>query len=150
MPVDDMHSKNKLSQQQKNLICRYLVWFYKAAKEDLDKIDRYFTQAYVDEKIIEALAAAPDYKLKGENSEYRKKVDDLKVYFEQKKSNALKKKFSDEKKRILDPQYVFLQNRFKAVESAIRYFLGVKSLKGINRLYEQEMTTRILQAREHT
>jgi len=37
-----------------------------------------------------------------------------------------------------------------AIEKTIKYFLGDKELEKINHLYEQEMTKRILEAREHT
>jgi len=47
--------KNIFSLDQKNLIRSYLVWCYKTTKEDLDKIDRYFTQNHVDNFILSRL-----------------------------------------------------------------------------------------------
>jgi hypothetical protein len=55
----------------------------------------------------------------------------------------------DEVKLKSGPDYANLKNRLKAIESAIKHFLGTKELTAIRKLYETEFTTRILQAREH-
>jgi hypothetical protein len=44
-------------QDIKNLKKRYLVWFYKAAKEAVDKIERKFTQTDIDRFILKELKA---------------------------------------------------------------------------------------------
>ena len=41
----------------KNLKKRYLIWFYKTAKEALDKIERKFTQTEIDKFILKELKA---------------------------------------------------------------------------------------------
>ena len=63
--------------------------------------------------------------------------------------NVDKKKFKDIKNKILDENYRYLQGRFLAIRKAIGYFLGKKELARINSQYEEEMTRRILEAREH-
>lgn len=52
--------KVKISYSQENLIRSYLIWCYKTTKEDLDRIDRYFTQVLVDRRLLDIL-------LKGKN-----------------------------------------------------------------------------------
>ncbi len=130
---------------QKNLIRRYLIWCYKTTKEELDRIDRYFTQSLVDGRLLELLS-----KNKQKNAAYQKKIADFKVYMDVKEKNALEKKYLDLKNKTLQPQYCYLQNRLNAIEQVIVEFLGKKELKLIQALYENEMTRRILEAREHT
>ena len=125
---------------EKNLMRRYLVWCYKTTKEDLDRIDRKFTQLKVDEKILRELKKA-----------YLKKdkfVEEYKTYIANKKSDALKAKFEGSN-HTLAGSYVYLVRRLNAVERAIGFLLGKKELSKIISLYEEEMTRRILESREH-
>ena len=66
---------------------------------------------------------------------------------DKKQAEALKQKFVDEKHTLLNADYQYLQNRFAAVEKAIRHFLGPRELDRIRVLYETEMTRRILSHR---
>lgn len=143
-----MSEETRLTQDERQLIRRYLVWCYKTTKEELDRIDRYFTQLKADRFVLQELTQSEDYA--GGNAEYKKRVDHFKDYMAQKESNVLEKKFSDANRGILQPDYQYLKNRFTAVEEAIRHFLGIRELKAIGILYEEEMTERILKAREHT
>lgn len=137
--------KNILPHQQKNLVRRYLIWCYKTTKEDLDRIDRYFTQALVDRRLLDILL-----KNKETNSVYQQKIADFQVYMDTKEKNALAKKYSNLKEKTLQPDYWYLQNRLAAIEQVITEFLGRKELTSIQAAYEKEMTRRILEAREHT
>jgi hypothetical protein len=145
-----MPKKKPLTQKEKDLIRRYLVWCYKTTKEELDKIERYFTQLKADGFVLQVLRKTKEYRSSGGNKEYRDMVDQFQVYMDKKEANVLKKKFTDSRRQALNPDYQYLKNRFVAIEGAIRHFLGAGELKKMNHLYEQEMTGRILQAREHT
>lgn len=129
---------------KKELTRRYLVWYYKSLKEELDKIDRYFTQDVVDQFVLKQLKN----KHKDDTS-YQKCFKELDEYCQLKLSRAHKKKFSSIQKKQVTPEYQFLQNRFKAVEDAIVEFLGKQELIRIKTAYEEEMTSRILTAREY-
>jgi len=135
--------KIKLTPNQKRLIRRYLIWCYKTTKEELDRIDRYFTQLKADQFFLNELEK------KSGNTEYMSKVNDFRKYMSVKEEKVLKQKFTNVKKNILNSDYQYLESRFQAVEKAIIYFLGKKELKAVTDLYEQEMTRRILEAREH-
>jgi len=144
-----MVKKNKTA-REKELIRRYLVWCYKTTKEDLDRIERYFTQYEADTFLLKTLRGDKGYLSAPPADPYRKLVEEFEIYLTEKYHKALKKKFADESHRQLEPQYRYLRGRFGAIEKAIVHFFGKKELKVICRLYEEEMTSRILTAREHT
>jgi hypothetical protein len=138
-----------LTKNGRNLTRRYLVWCYKTTKEELDKIDRYFTQLAVDRYVLAQLRSGRVKANAHDQNIYRKRVGDFKVYMEQKEMNVLKKKYLNGKAGALNAEYRYLYNRFIAIERAIVAFLGRKALNTICAQYEHEMTQRILQAREH-
>ncbi|MCA9406907.1 MAG: hypothetical protein KC684_10240 [Candidatus Omnitrophica bacterium] len=140
-----MPARKKLTPKEKNLTRRYLIWCYKTTKEELDKIDRYYTQLPADRFILDQLKKSKDYKDKN----YRALVDGFSDYMDKKKANVDEKKFSDKKCAHLKTEYLYLKNRFQAIERAIIRFLGKTQLAKIEELYEVEMTQRILSAREH-
>lgn len=137
-----------LTQKEQDLIRRYLVWCYKTTREELDKIDRYFTQAVVDDYLIERLKASPEYK--AHTTPFHKSVEDFIQYAREKKTKAEGKKFIDTVAATLSPDYQYLKARFETIEQAICHFFDQKELEKIAALYEKEMTERILRAREHT
>src|SRR3989338_1194827 len=137
-----------LTQKEQDLIRRYLVWCYKTTKEELDKIDRYFTQAVVDDYLIERLKNLSEYKDRG--TFFHKSVEDFVQYALEKKAKAERKKFADSAQKTLHPDYEYLNARVEAIEQAICHFFDQKELEKITALYENEMTERILKAREHT
>ena len=136
-----------LTQKERDLIRRYLVWCYKTTTEEMDKIDRYFTQAAVDDFLIERLKNLPEYKAR--EISFRKSVEDFVRYAGEKKANAEGKKFADRAQTVLAPDYQYLKARSEAIEEAICHFFDRKELGKITALYENEMTERILKAREH-
>jgi len=145
-----MAKKALLTQRERDLLRRYLVWCYKTTKEELDRIDRYFTQLTVDGFVLDSLRKGSDYKKALEPSEgYHKLVDDFEKYMCTKKENVMKRKFADASCRAVTAEYLYLSNRFCAIEKAIERFFGKKEVSLICQLYETEMTTRILAAREH-
>ena len=130
------------NRKNEKLAYRYLLWCYKTTKEQVDWIDRKFTQTEVDRYVLKCLQ-------KSKNLKSNPKVDEFISYIEAKENRGLSEKFLDAKSKKLKPEYVYLQNRLSAIEKAIVYFCGKKALKEINVLYEQEMTRRILEARDH-
>ena len=140
-----MKQDKNLTLDLKNLIRRYLLWCYKTTKEDLDRIDRYFTQALVDRRILDLLL-----KNKESDKAYQKKIADFQLYMDTKEKNALNKKYLNLKNKILQPDYLYLKTRLAAIEQVIVEFFGKKELRSIQSHYENEMTRRILQATEHT
>ncbi|MBI3617026.1 MAG: hypothetical protein HY210_02270 [Candidatus Omnitrophica bacterium] len=137
-----------LTQKEQDLIRRYLVWWYRTTKEDLDQTDRYFTQAVVDDYLIERLKTSPEYKAR--TTPFHKSVEDFIQYAREKKAKAERKKFADSAQKTLHPDYKYLKARFEVVEQAICHFFDQKELERVAALYENEMTERILKAREHT
>lgn len=137
-----------LTQKEQDLIRRYLVWCYKTTKEELDKVDRYFTQAVVDDYLIERLKTLPEYKAR--TTPFHKSVADFMQYALGKKARAEGKKFADSAQTVFHPDYQYLNARFEVIEQAICHFFDQKELERVAALYENEMTERILKAREHT
>ena len=132
-----MPPKAKLTPNEKNLIRRYLVWCYKSTKEELDRFDRKFTQLAVDRFILERiLPRSPE-----EKRALAKSVAEFKEYIVKKEGSAEAEKSS--------PQHLYLKKRLFAVENAIKHFLGAQELPKIVAVYEEEMTGRILTARDH-
>ena len=124
----------------KNLKKRYLIWFYKTTKEALDKIDRKFTQADIDKFILDEL------KKEDKNKKLSFYIDEFDRYIQNKENNGLNLKYEF---KGLKPQYEFLAFKLKAIEKAITKELGKSVLLEIKNAYEEEMTKRILQEREH-
>jgi len=143
-------SSKKLTQDEKNLIRRYLIWCYKTTKEDLDRIDRYFTQLLVDDAIIKDLKSSKEFQgAKSNCKDFKKLVNEFVSYRDKKEEKVLNQKFSNIKEKTFKAEYLYLQKRFAGIQKAIRKFLGPQELVKITNLYEQEMTQRILAAREH-
>ncbi len=140
----------KITADQKNLIQRYLLWCYKTTKEDLDRIDRKFTQLVADAHILNTLKKLKEKSFDTDWPQFERYLDDFKGYIAKKQQEALTQKFCDPKTRKINPQYLYLQIRLQAVEKTIVRLLGSASLKKIKALYEEEMTRRILEAEEHT
>ena len=124
----------------KNLKKRYLIWFYKATKEALDKIERKFTQVEVDELILDELR----------NDERSQKVksfiDEFEAYIQRKKHDGLALKYDG---KNIKPEFLFFALKLEAIEKTIVRELGKPALQEIKALYEQEMTERILRSTEH-
>ena len=136
----------KLKKAEKNLIRRYLVWCYKTTKEELDRIDRKFTQLTVDYFLLKEISKRQNSSLGSSQRQYSKFIDEFNAYIRQKEKDASQTKFLDEKKTKPQPRYEYLRNRLLAIEKAISFFLGKKELDNITVLYEWEMTRRILGA----
>jgi len=141
---------NKLTQNEKNLIRRYLVWCYKTTKESLDRVDRYYTQEVVDHFLLDQLTKTKEFRSEKTPIEFKRLIKSFEDYADNKVMRADRQRFIDDKKKLPHPNYLYLEHRFAAIEKAITKFLGVKELNGIRTAYEEEMTQRILSAREHS
>lgn len=136
-------------ESEKDLIRRYLLWCYKMTKEELDRIDRKFTQLEVDHVILKELTKKIG-SAGGGKSEYLKKIEEFKVYIAKKAFDANKEKYTSVEKKQVQPNYFYLTKRLEAIKKSIIFFLGSKELKAIECSYEEEMARRILESREHT
>ncbi len=123
--------------ETKSLKRRYLIWFYKVAKEAFDKVERKFTQVEVDRIVLNGL------KKRDKTQEIKKYIEDFETYIAKKEKEGAALKF---KGRKVSPDYKFLSFRLQSVEEAIRKELGQKALKEIKTLYESEMSQRILRS----
>ena len=137
------------SPTEKKMIRRYLIWCYKTTKEELERIDRKFTQLKVDQFILDDLLKARSLIQGTTKEQYLQEIEKFAEYKNKKQAEALTQKFFDQTKKIPHANYLYLKNRLRSVEKAIISFLGKKELKQVELLYEEEMTQRILQAREH-
>ena len=124
----------------KNLKKRYLIWFYKTAKEALDKVERKFTQLEIDKQVLKEL------KSKSKDKKNDKFIAEFEAYILNKEMDGMELKFEGKQ---VKPGYAFLELKLKAVEKAIQKELGKKSLDDIKALYEKEKTERILRSTEH-
>jgi hypothetical protein len=141
--------RNKISSDQKRLIRRYLIWCYKTTKEELDRIDRKFTQLQVDYKVLNNLRKARLGK-KALSAAYAQSIHEFERYITEKEKTALTEKYADAAKKLLRPRYWYLRHRLEAIKATVTKILGKKELGVIERLYEEEMTRRILESREST
>ena len=128
----------------KNLTRRYLIWAYQTTKESFERIERKTTQLRVDEYLLKFLKRVS----KTTEKDYQKRINEFQQYILNKKKDELVQKFLKGKKG-LHPDYLYYKNRLMAIEDAIKYFLGKQELKKIEKMYEEEFTKRILQAKEH-
>ena len=134
---------------EKRLIRRYLIWCYKTTKEELERTDRKFTQLEVDQFILDDLLETRSPIQGTTREQYLQEIKKFEEYKNKKQEEALTQKFFDPTKKIPHANYLYLKNRLRAIEKAIVSFLGKKELKQVELLYEEEMTQRILQAKEH-
>jgi hypothetical protein len=145
-----MKSKSSVSKQDKQLSRRYLIWCYKTTKEELDRIDRKFTQLYVDEELLKFLLKKKESFPSELTPHYNNQIENFKRYMDDKEKGAYGQKFIDKDRKVLQPHYCYLKNRLAAVEKVIVDLLGKKELTAIEDSYETEMTSRIWESREHT
>lgn len=129
------------------LIKRYLIWCYKTTREELDRIERYFTQNQVDDYILAELIKSEEFQSASGDTDYKKSVQAFEEYKINKFQRAREKKFGEGEELTAD--YLYLSKRLAAIESAAVHFLGEKEYQQIVEMYEQEMTRRIMAAREH-
>ncbi len=141
-----MPQKAKIAEQ--HLIRRYLLWCYKTTKEELDRIDRKFTQLVVDEEILKILRRQNIKLTEDQSNQYAERLASFEQYIEKKRTQAHAEKFSDHGPKSLQADYLYLKNRLTAIEQAAQLILGKNALTQIQTQYEGEMRKRILESRE--
>lgn len=141
-------------QDLKNLKKRYLIWLYKTNKEELDKVERKFTQLEIDRFILKEL------KKENKGGKISQFIDELEMYIQNKEKDGRALKYLPAcpagrpagqagENKDLKPQYRFLDAKLRTVERAIIKELGKKAMEEIKLLYEMEMIERILKSTEH-
>jgi len=130
----------------KNLKFRYLLWLYKTTKEEFDRLERKFTQADIDKKILRYMGENFNSRDLKSKNEARKLLKDFKEYIIKKEKDGRELKFEGRKLR---PEYYYLLLKLRAVEKIIVEDLGRGALKEIKALYEHEMKRRIIEAQDH-
>lgn len=133
----------------KKLKTRYLVWLYKTTKEQLDKIDRKFTQLEVDKFILKELQRDLCQISQEKRKTLEKPLNDFKAYIAKKEAEGVSLKFISAARKEERPEYLFLKFKLQAIEKQINSLLGKKALLEIQDLYEREMLRRIIEEREH-
>jgi hypothetical protein len=124
----------------KNLKYRYCLWFYKTAKEAVDRIERKATQLDIDRVVLRELNKDAN------KGKIKKHIGEFTDYIE-KKEKEYRAQVSPAGESVSD--YIFLVAKLKAVEKAIVEEFGTKRLQEIKSLYEKEMRGRILESTEH-
>ena len=128
------------NKDRKNLKLRYLTWLYKTTKEELDRIERKFTQLEVDNFILKQLNKLDKEKRAGQF------IGEFETYISNKEKEGFELKYED---GLIKPGVLFLELKLKAVEIAIERQFDKKTLSRIKARYEKEMTERILRSPEH-
>ncbi len=124
----------------KNLKKRYLIWFYKATKDELDRIERKFTQAGLDRFILKELKSLDKSNL------VAKQIGEFEAYIANKEKDGFALKYDN---KNIKPEFYFLDIKLCAIEKAIKKEFGIRELAKIKSQYEKEMTERILKSTEH-
>jgi hypothetical protein len=128
-------------EDKKSLYKRYLFWLYKTTKDELDKIDRKFTQLEVDkrlEKILMRKAGAWGRRTREGILPFLKEWQE---YIFAKESDAQKLRFSED--GHVNPGYLFLCLKLEAIKDIIKATAGKKGLLEFKRLYEESAMKRI-------
>ncbi len=128
---------------QESLYKRYLLWLYKTTKDELDKIERKFTQLDIDRQIQKILKKKSDVlksPLRGGITPF---LEEGKEYIFEKESDAQKLKLTEE--GLLNPKYLFLHLKLEAITQITKIHFGQKGLEEFKRLYEEAALRRILE-----
>jgi hypothetical protein len=124
----------------RNLKKRYCLWLYKVTKDEVDRIERKFTQLEIDRMILARLEKAKN------KNDLSKFITDFQNYISNKEADGQRLKYDG---KLLRPEYEFLCLKMAAIEKVISKELGKAALAQIKSLYEKEMTERILKSTEH-
>jgi len=126
---------------------RYLIWLYKAIKEAFDRKERKFTQLDIDKFMLDEMnKELGQAYLPHEKENIQKHMLDFIAYIENKEKDCAQLRGQDKEKSA---EFIFMDMKLQAVEKAIVKELGKRELARIKRMYEKEMTRRILEEKEH-
>ena len=115
---------------------RYLFWLYKTTRDELDRVDRKFTQLEVDRDLQQIFE---EY----EGGEAAPFIEEWSRYIASKEADARKLKF-DDKGGVL-ASYTFLHLKLKAVESVTTKLFGNRTVREFEHLIEDAAIKNILQ-----
>jgi hypothetical protein len=133
-------------QDIKNLKFRYLLWLYKTTKEEIDRVERKFTQLDIDKEIFQYILKHANFSQVREKNKFNKLLKDFEEYIDKKEKDGLNLKFEQGK---LKPEYYFLLLKLQAIAKTIVKQFGRKVMDQIKSLYEGEMRRRILESKGH-
>jgi hypothetical protein len=122
---------------------RYLFWLYKTTKDELDRIDRKFTQLDIDREMLDVFRRrAVDARdtVKGGVDAF---VREWQEYVAGKEADARKLRF-DEDGHIM-ASYYFLHLKLKTVLRIVRRRFGARTVGDFKRLYEEASMRLIVQ-----
>jgi hypothetical protein len=122
---------------------RYLLWLYKMTKDELDKIERKFTQLTIDLELEKKLNEKAGRLSSAARDSLKPFLSEWKEYIFTKESDAQKLKF-DENGAELTP-YLFLRLKLECIEAIIARRFGKKTLAFFKQLYEDIAIKRILE-----
>ena len=138
---------NMKDKNTRDLTYRYLLWLYKTLKEELDRVERKFTQLEVDREIGRYILKNAHLSQIDDDIKFRELCRDWKEYTDKKESDGRALKYSGDKWKA---EYYFLMLKFEAVKKIITKLFSKKALDNIHEAYEDQMRQRILESREHT
>ena len=141
--------KKVITGDERKLYRRYLLWCYKTTRESLERVDRKFTQLAVDYFLLKELGRAPESKNTARDKKCQAQIVSFRRYVAHKEKSAYSDKYEAGRDGEWKAEYWYLQKRLEAVKKAIRFFLGKGELARMETLYDEEMVSRILQARDH-
>lgn len=120
---------------------RYLFWLYKTTKDELDKIERKFTQLAIDREIAGILKKKAQNLSPALKAVLEPFTRGWEEYIFQKESDARKLKFA--KDGSLDANYLFLRLKLQAIERVTQKYCGTKGLARFKSFYEEAAMKRI-------
>ncbi len=148
----------KAFEDKRSLSRRYLFWLYKTTKDELDKVDRKFTQLDIDraiQKMLVIKTGALKGALKDDVAPY---LAEWKEYILQKEGEGIGLKFSSSGRLDpsligigrsvpsgLDPKYLFLSLKLEAVTAITTKMFGANTLKEFRKLCEEAAMKMIMQ-----
>ena len=139
----EKYNKALSLEDKKSLFKRYLWWLYKTTKEELDKIERKFTQLEIDRQLEVLLLK----KIKGEDAWLRDGlgpyIEEWKKYIAAKETDAHSLKFTP--KNELNFNYIFLLLKLEAISEIIKARFGCRLLREMKRFCEKSAIKRILE-----
>jgi hypothetical protein len=125
-----------MQRAHKSLMKRYLFWLFKTTRDELDKIDRKFTQLEVDRSMQKVF-------LKKKGGALTPFIDEWGRYMAGKEADAKKLKFDDAGGVLAS--YSFLRLKLKAIESVADRRFGPRLMRQFEKIYEDAAMKNILQ-----
>jgi hypothetical protein len=140
MPQDRLVENKK---DKASLHKRYLLWLYKMTRDELDKIERKFTQLDIDSEIEKKLAQRSGSFSAAARKGLEPFLSEWKEYVALKRKDAQKLKFNEAGEVVAS--YLFLRLKLECVEAITARRFGARTLSGFKQLYEESSIRRIME-----